>query len=285
MCDELTDQETEAFLSRRRFGALAAASAAASLLPAGAFAAELTESEVEVTTPDGTVDAYFVHPASAAPAVLLWPDIFGLRPAMRTLGKRLAAEGYAVLVVNPYYRQAKAPVVAEGDSLKDPTVRDKVFGLAGPLTAETTRRDAKAIIAWLDAQAAVDKARGIGTQGYCMGGPMVLWSAAEVPNRIAAAATFHGGGLVTDEADSPHLGIPKMKAQALIAVAKNDDEREPEAKNVLKQAFAKAALPAEIEVYEAMHGWCALDFPVYDEAQATKAWSRLLALYDKALRA
>ncbi|MCB9677974.1 MAG: dienelactone hydrolase family protein [Alphaproteobacteria bacterium] len=285
MCDSTTEHENDAYLSRRGFAAMTAAAALAAMLPSGAFAADLAEQDVTVETPDGKCDAYFVHPAGkAAPAVVIWPDILGLRPALRAMGKRLAAEGYAVLVVNPYYRSAKAPVVPEGASFRDPAIREKVMPMKQALTSDSTRTDIRAFVAFLDANEAVDKARGIGVQGYCMGGPLTFWSVSEVPARIRAIATFHGGGLVTDAADSPHLGIPKMKASALIAVAANDDEREPETKGKLREAFDAAKLTAEIEVYAGtMHGWCPPDSAVYDEGQAEKAWARLLALYGKAL--
>ncbi|MCA9567932.1 MAG: dienelactone hydrolase family protein [Myxococcales bacterium] len=282
MCDLDTERDNDVWLTRRGFVGLGLAAA---MLPTGAFAAELVKSDVQVTTPDGAADAYFVHPASGKhPAVVIWPDILGLRPALRGMGERLAAEGYAVLVMNPYYRKAKAPVVPEGASFRDPAIRELVMPMKQALTADTTRRDIRAAVTWLDAQAAVDTAKGVGTQGYCMGGPMVLWSAAEVPERIRAAATFHGGGLATSAPDSPHLGIPKMKGRALIAIAANDDERELETKDTLRKAFAAASIPAEIEVYAGtQHGWCPPDSAVYDATSAERAWTRLLALYRDAL--
>lgn len=272
-------------LSRRRFGALTMGAGLISLLPPVANAAEVTESNVEIKTPDGTADAYFVHPAKGAhPGVLVWPDIFGLRPAFRQMGKRLAESGYSVLVVNPFYRAKKAPIAPEGADLQDPELRKTLFGLAGALTAETAVTDAKAFVAWLDSQPSVDKKRKIGTTGYCMGGPLVMRTAAAIPDRIGAGASFHGGNLVTDKPDSPHLLVPKMKAHFLFAIAENDDQKEPHAKDVLREAFAKAQLPAEIEVYAgAMHGWCPPDSRVYNEAQAEKAWSRMLALFKTAL--
>ena len=226
-----------------------------------------------------------MHPSSGKhPAVLVWPDILGLRPAFRMMGKRLAESGYSVLVANPFYRNSKAPVVAEGASFSDPEIRNKVLPMARALSAQTHFTDAKAFIAWLDQQDAVDTNKKIGTTGYCMGGPMIMRTAAAVPERVGAAASFHGGGLATDSEDSPHLLIPQMTASFLIAVAANDDEREPEVKNVLRDTFAKNGLDAEIEVYEgAMHGWCPPDSRVYNEAQAEKAWSRLLALFEKSL--
>jgi carboxymethylenebutenolidase len=271
-------------VTRRDFGTLTAGASIAMMLPRAANAQAVTETNVEIRTPDGVCDAYFVHPASGAhAAVLVWPDILGLRPAFRAMGKRLAESGYSVLVVNPFYRQKRAPVVPEGASFADESVRNTVFPLAQALNATTHATDARAFIAWLDAQASVDKGRKIGTTGYCMGGPITMRTAAAVADRVGAAASFHGGGLVTANPDSPHLLVPQMKAQYLFAVAENDDEREPEAKNVLRDTFAKANLPAEIEVYPAAHGWCPPDSAVYDEAQAERAWSRMLVLFERAL--
>ena len=289
MCDERTVRESEAFLgrslSRRRFGALTVTAAAALALPRAANAMAVTESDVQVSTPDGEADCYFVHPASGRhPGVIVWPDVLGLRPAFRLMGKRLAESGYAVLVVNPYYRDTRAPVVTEGESFQDASTRERVIPLARALSPETHFTDARAFVAWLDGQAAVDAGRGIGTTGYCMGGPITMRTAAAVPDRVAAGASFHGGGLVTDEPSSPHLLIPQMQASFLIAIAENDDDKEPEAKRVLRESFDAAGRPAEIEVYTgAMHGWCPPDSRVYDEAQAERAWSRLLALFDSAL--
>lgn len=272
-------------LSRRRFGAMAAGMGLAFSLPRLANAAEVSESEVEIKTPEGVADAYFVHPSKGAhPAVLIWPDIFGLRPAFRQMGKRLAESGYSVLVVNPFYRTKKAPTAAVGADFDDPATRSALMALAGTLSAQTAVTDAKAFITYLDSQAAVDKKRKMGTTGYCMGGPITVRTAAAFPERVGAGASFHGGGLVTDKPDSPHLLVPKLKAHYLIAVADNDDKRQPEAKDVLREAFAKANVPAEIEVYAgAIHGWCPPDSKVYNEAQAEKAWSRMLALFKTAL--
>jgi carboxymethylenebutenolidase len=265
----------------------ATASASASAPPANSSGAATTtiESEVSITTPDGACDAYFVHPSNgAAPAVLVWPDIFGLRPAFRQMGKRLAESGYSVLVVNPFYRTKKAPTSVPHADFNDKATREELMGLAKTLTADTAATDAKAFTAWLDQQASVDKSRKMGTTGYCMGGPLVMRTAAANPQRIGAAATFHGGGMVTDKPDSPHLSIPKMKAQFLIAIASNDDTKQPDAKDTLKKAFAEASLPAKIEVYEgAMHGWCPPDSHVYNRDAAEKAWRELLALFDRAL--
>src|SRR5258708_17318772 len=253
----------------------------AMMLPRAANEVTVTESEVNVTTPDGSADCYFARPASGtAPGVLVWPDIFGLRPAFRQVGNRLAESGYAVLVVNPFYRVKKAPTAAAGST----TPIQELMPLARALSETTHMADAKAFIAWLESQASVAKNRKIGTQGYCMGGPIAFRTAAAVPDRVGAVASFHGGGLVRDTPDSPHLQAAKTKAQFLIAIAANDDTRSPNDKTVLKETFAKADLPAEIEVYTgAAHGWCPPDSKACSEPNAGKAWSRLLALYGKAL--
>lgn len=286
MCDqdhfEQDRQEFEALglVTRKQFGAILGAGVAM-LLPQVANAVSVTETDVNITTPDGSADCYFVHPSSGtAPGVLMWPDIFGLRPAFRQMGKRLAESGYAVLVVNPFYRTKKAPTAEAGAA----TPIQEVMPLARTLNETTQMTDAKAFIAWLDTQKSVAKNRKMGTQGYCMGGPFAFRTAAAAPDRVGAVATFHGGGLVTDQPNSPHLQAAKTHAQFLIAIADNDDKRAPNDKTVLKDTFAQANLPAEIEVYTgAAHGWCPPDSRVYNEPQAEKAWSRLLALYGKAL--
>jgi carboxymethylenebutenolidase len=280
MCDQDHFEEDLKKYSRRDVGALAAAVGVAMMLPRAANAVDVKANEVTIKTPDGECDAYFVTPTSGAhAAVLVWPDIFGLRQAFRQMGNRLAESGYAVLVINPFYRTQKAPTAKAGASTPIP----EVLPLAQTLNATTHMTDAKAFIAWLDSRPEVDKNKKVGTIGYCMGGPMVMRTAAAVPNRVGAAGTFHGGGLVTKNPDSPHLLIPQMKAQFLIAVAENDDMREPDAKNVLKDAFANAKLTAEVEVYPAAHGWCPPDTLVYDYDQSEKAWGRMLALFQKAL--
>ena len=278
--DDLHDFEARGMVTRRQFGILLGAGMLMAL-PRVVGAVAVTESDVTITTPDGTADAYFVHPASGtAPAVLVWPDIFGVRPAFRQMGKRLAESGYAVLVVNPFYRTKKAPTADNGAA----TAIAALMPLAQTLNAGTHTTDAKAFIAWLDQQSSVAKNRKIGTQGYCMGGPIAFRTSAAMPDRIGAVASFHGGGLVTPNPDSPHAQASKTKAQFLVAIATNDDQRSPNEKTVLKETFAAAKLPAEIEVYEnAAHGWCPPDSGVYNEPQAERAWSRLLALYSKAL--
>jgi len=290
MCDEFFEQDLANYsrwppLTRRQFAVASMGAGLAVMLPRAADAVQVTESDVIVKTPDGEADCYFVHPATgAAPGVIVWPDILGLRPAFRQMGRRLAESGYAVLVVNPFYRQAKAPVVPAGASFADQKTRDIVIPLAKGLNATTHFTDARAFVSFLDSQRAVDTSRKMGTTGYCMGGPIVMRTAAAVPDRIGAGASFHGGGLVTKDPDSPHLLIPKMKAHFLFAIAENDDQREPETKNVLREWFDKAGLPAEIEVYAgAAHGWCPPDSAVYNEKQAERAWSRLLVLFKTAL--
>src|SRR3954466_1077379 len=272
--------EKRGLVTRRQFGILLGAGVAM-MLPRVANAVTVKEEEVTIKTPDGTADCYFVHPASGtAAAVLVWPDIFGLRPAFRQMGKRLAESGYSVLVVNPFYRAQKAPTAPQGAA----TPINTQLPLAQSLNEKTHMTDARAFVGWLDQQASVAKNRKVGTQGYCMGGPMAFRTAAAVPDRVGAVASFHGGGLVANGANSPHLQASKSKAQFLVAIAANDDQSRPMEKDVLKQTFADAKLPAEIEVYaNAAHGWCPPDSGVYNEAQAEKAWTRLLALYQKAL--
>ncbi len=271
-------------VSRRKFGAITVGSGLAFMLPRLADAADTTESEVQIKTPDGTCDAYFVHPSKGKhPAVLVWPDIFGLRPAFRQMGKRLAESGYSVLVINPFYRVKHAPTAPDHPDFSDPPTRQLLVGLMSALTPQTAETDAKAFVTWLNGQKAVDTKKKMGTTGYCMGGPYVMRTAALFPDRVGAAATFHGGGLVTDKPDSPHLLVPKMKAQFLIAVAQNDDKTQPDAKTVLKAAFDKAGLKSEVEVYPANHGWCPPDAAVYDHDQAEKAWGRMQAIFKEAL--
>lgn len=289
---EFTDAVSDP--SRRDFIALSIAAGLAAAA-GGALAADLpvTESDVTIKTPDGTCDAAFIHPASGAhPGVLIWADAFGLRPAMRDIGRRIAAEGYSVLVPNPFYRIGKAPLFTNA-AVFDFQNKDDMAKLR-PLMASVNaagaiEKDAPAYVAFLDQQPQVDRARKIGTQGYCMGGPLVVKTAAIVPDRIGAGASFHGGGLVTDKPDSPHLLAPRIKAQMYFAIASNDDARQPDAKIKLKDAFAAAHVPAEIDVYPAKHGWCVPDMPaeggspIYSKPEAERAWAKLVALYRTAL--
>jgi carboxymethylenebutenolidase len=285
MCDQdhfeadSQDYEARGLVTRKQFGVMMGAGITM-MLPQVANAVTVTESEVEIKTADGTADCYFAHPASGTGAgVLVWPDIFGLRPAFRQMGKRLAESGYSVLVVNPFYRTKKAPTADAGSA----TNIQQLMPLAQALNETTHMADAKAFIAWLDGQASVAKNRKIGTQGYCMGGPIAFRTAAAVPDRVGAVGSFHGGGLVTPAPNSPHLQAAKTKAQFLVAIAQNDDERAPKDKETLKETFTAAGISAEIEVYGAAHGWCPPDSKVYNEGLAEKAWSRLLAMYGKAL--
>jgi len=292
MCDADTLADTIEYqlrigLSRRAFGAMTLGAGLTPIIIPVVRGDELavTESEVDIRTPDGTADAYFVHPSKGShPAVLIWPDIYGLRPAFRQMGKRLAGSGYSVLVVNPYYRKQRAPVAPEHAGFDDPATQAALMSLRNSLTPATTQTDATAFVEWLDTQPSVDRRKKMGTTGYCMTGPFTLRTAAALPERIGAGASFHGGGLVTDKPDSPHLLIPKMRARFLIAIAESDDKRQPEAKDVLRDAFAKAKLPAEIEVYAGtIHGWCPIDAKVYNHDQAEKAWDRMLVLFKSAL--
>lgn len=281
MCDQDHFEDDIKKYSRRDFSAWAASGfGAAMLVPRAANAAEVSESNVTIDTPDGQCDGYFVTPQTGThAAVLVWPDIFGLRPAFRQMGKRLAESGYSVLVVNPFYRVQPAPTAAKGAK----TAIGEVIPLARSLDAAKHMTDAKAFVDWLDHQPQVDTSKKIGTTGYCMGGPIVMRTAATVPDRVGAAATFHGGGLATDKDDSPHLLIPKMKASFLIAIAENDDQKDPESKSVLKTAFAANDLEAEVDVYPAGHGWCPPDTRVHNSEQAEKAWERMLELFKKSL--
>jgi len=295
MAEDKKLDNSEAQVTRREFVAM---SMAAGLAAAGsdlAAQARITETDVTITTPDGACDAAFIHPAiGTSAAVIIWPDAFGLRPSMREMARKLAAEGYAVLVPNPFYRVQKAPVFESASNFNfgDPAQRGRLGPLMGSITAAgAPERDAAAFVAWLDRQPQVNRNRKIGTQGYCMGGPLVVRTAASLPDRIGAGASFHGGGLVTPNPDSPHLLAPRIKASMYFGVAINDDQQQPDAKVQLKQAFDAARVPAEVEVYaNAQHGWCVSDMPrqpngqpIYNQADADRAWAKLLALYRTAL--
>ena len=289
MADEKND------LTRRDFVALSlAAGLAAAAGDKLVSAAELPvmAMNVDVKTPDGTCDAMFIHPTTGShPGVIIWPDAFGLRPAMIDMGKRIAAEGFSVLVPNPYYRMTKAPGIdMNGFSFANQADMAKLRPLMGSIgAAGAAEKDAAAFVAFLDAQKPVNAAKKIGAQGYCMGGPLVFRTLAAVPNRMGAGGSFHGGGLVSDQPTSPHLLVPKMKARLYIGIASNDDSRQPDAKDKLKEAFASANVPAEIEVYKSLHGWCVPDMPaeaanpIYNKPEAEKAWAKLVALYKTAL--
>lgn len=318
MCDDMTDAENERWLVGRRdvvrglstlgLGAsaiglpgctsdlskhgpdrtaLAAPIGSGAQSPAATSAplsASLAKHRVLIPTPDGKADAYFVTPnAGNHPGVLVWPDVAGLREAYETMGARLAERGYAVLVVNQYYRSAAAPIVANFAEWRTDAGKAKLKPMIEALSSEATTRDATAMVAWLDAQPQVDKKRKIGTSGYCMGGPFAIRTAAAVPSRVGAAASFHGANLATDKPDSPHLLFAKTQATFLIAIAKNDDERDADAKVKLRAAADAAQRPAEVEVYAAQHGFCTIDAPVYDKPEAERAWTRLLATFEVSL--
>jgi len=278
-------------ISRREFTALSLAAGATAAAGISAAAGGVMEADVQVHTPSGVCDAALIHPQGNGrwPAVILFADAFGLRPAMRDMAKRLAVGGFTVLIPNPYYRSTKAPGLDPGFDFTNPADRAKLQALRAPLTSDAVMQDAIAYSKFLDAHSSVDKKAKMGVFGYCMGGPMTMQAAAALPERIGAGASFHGGGLVTDKPDSPHLLVPKMKAQYYFGVAANDDERQPDAKTKLDEAFRAANLPAKIEVYEGtLPGRGVKDMPlqngkpVYNEAAAERAWNELVALYKRA---
>lgn len=280
MCDdEQMQRNARQALSRRAFGTMTVG--AGVIAATGAYAANLVEKDVSVTTPDGVADAVLIYPEGqgAWPGVLIWTDIFGLRPVFREMGKRLAAEGYVVLIPNPFYRDGKAGSAPPVDFSK-PEGRAAMMAMSSKIKGA---EDGKAYVAFLDAQPQTNKAKKVGVQGYCMGGPLTVKTAAAVPGRVAAGASFHGGGLVTDKPDSPHLLAPALKGEYLFAVAKGDDAREPAAKDALKAAFAAAKVPATVEVYNAEHGWCVPGGAAYSAPEAERAWAELLELYKKQL--
>ena len=282
MCDDVCFTD----LSRREFGTLTLAAGAVAASTSAQAAMAVTETDVEIKTPDGVADAVLTHPTTGThPGVLVWTDVMGLRPAFRDMARRLAGEGYTVLTPNPFYRSGKVPPTGLGLNFQDPDARGKMMQLMGALVAPgAAERDAAAFVAWLDAQSQVKKSAKIGTSGYCMGGPLIMRTAASLPGRIGAAGSFHGGGLVTDKPESPHLMIPKMKAKMLIAIATDDDAKQLDAKDVLKAAFAANKVQAEVEVYtDTKHGWCVPGSPVHNPTAADRAYERLTALFKSAL--
>ncbi len=290
MCDEHSVDDANRHLrnggfTRRQFGALSVSTGVVLLVPRAAAALEVTSAAVEVPTPDGSADCFFVHPSTGKhPGVMMLPDARGIRRSYHQMATRLAESGYSVVVLNPYYRSKKAPILAEGAQVEDPGVLDTLRPLMASLNATTHVTDTTALAAFLDAQPSTDTSRKLGAMGYCMGGPMIMRAAAAMPERIGACASYHGAGLVTNRPDSPHLVVPRMKAPHLFAIAEGDDAREPEAKNVLRESFAAAKLAAEIEVYPGtMHGWCPPDAVVYNETQAERAWSRTMSLFEAQL--
>lgn len=286
MCDEFINQGLveDSRISRRTFGLIAAA--AAGTASAKVASPAVSEGDVSIKTPDGTADAALFVPAKDGhyPAVLMWPDIMGLRPAFRDMGRRLAAEGYVVLVPNPFYRSKRAPVMEGPIDFNNPATRQVLMGYRKAMTDEGIDKDAVSYLSFLDAQAKTDRKRKAGVQGYCMGGALAFRTAASVPARIGAVASFHGGnGLVTKDPDSPHLLIAKTNARFLVLQAQNDDLQQPQVKEELKRAFTEAHRPATVEVYPANHGWCVPGGQVYDQVQAERAWAALLQLYRVAL--
>jgi carboxymethylenebutenolidase len=283
MCDEFIHPGlvTDSRLSRRSFGLMTVATAGVVSAPALAQS-NVAEKDVTVKTADGMCDAVLFHPTGQGswPAVLIWPDIMGLRPAFRDMGRRLAGQGYVVLVPNPFYRSAKAPVIGDNADFSDPETRTKLTGYRAAMSDEGIDHDAQAYLAFLDAQAQTGKTHKAGVQGYCMGGALSFRTAAAVPGRIAAVGSFHGGnGLVTQNPNSPHLLIAKTNASYLVCQAQNDDAQNPQMKTDLKAAFDAAKRPATVEVYQANHGWCVKGGQVYNEAEAERAWTNLTQLY------
>jgi carboxymethylenebutenolidase len=286
MCDDFTAAQEDAKLtsnglSRRQFAAMGAAVAVVACAePGESKTPALRESTVRIDTPDGHADAFFVYPSRGKhPAVIIWPDIGGLREVFYAMGRRLAAAGFAVLVVNQYYRNAVAPVLESFAVWRTPEGQAKLKPMIAAINPDGIMRDSAAFVAWLDLQRVVDKRKGIGAQGYCMGGPFAVRTAAAAPARVRAAASFHGAGLVGASADSPDKLLARSQASYLIAIGRNDDARAPTDKDALRAAADAAGRAAEIEVYPADHGWCVADTPIYDAAQAERAWGRLLALY------
>ena len=283
MCDSDNHQGfiADTSFTRRSVVLTISSAAAVASMPSLALAADVTETDVMVPTPDGTADAVLFHPAGKGswPAVLMWPDILGLRPVFREMGRRLAGAGYTVLVPNPFYRTKRAPIITGAFDFNKPEDRAKLNGLRESLNDAAIDRDATAFIAFLDKQKQTNNRKGAGVQGYCFSGPFAFHTGAVRSDRIRAVATFHGGGLVTKDANSPHLLIPKTKASFVVAIARNDDEKQPDAKDVLKSTFAAAKRPATVEVYPADHGWCVAGGGSYNEGAAEKAWAELLKLY------
>jgi carboxymethylenebutenolidase len=287
------NNEPNSDVSRRDFIAMSVAAGIVAATGSASAAMPVSETDVTIKTPDGMCDAAFIHPTTGShPGVIIWPDAFGLRPTMRDIGKRIAAEGYSVLVPNPFYRVAKAPVLDEDKvrSFNFQTDMAKIQPLMASINAPgAAEKDAVAFVAFLDSQSQVNKSKKIGTQGYCMGGPLVVKTCAAAPNRVGAGGSFHGGGLVTDKPDSPHLLASKIKARMYFGIASNDDMRQPDAKDKLKESFAAAHVPAEIEVYSSKHGWCVADMPhdasgpIYNMPDAERAWGKLVALYKAGL--
>jgi carboxymethylenebutenolidase len=293
MADDVKDPKNDDSRGLPRRDFISSVTAGLAVVGSASAAMKVVETDVQIKTPDGTCDAAFIHPAGGShPGVLIWTDAFGLRPSMREMGKRLAAQGYSVLVPNPFYRMGKAPFWTDASTVDFGKERAKIGPLMGSVTADgNAEKDAIAYIEFLDKQKQVNKSKKIGTQGYCMGGGLVMRTAATVPDRVGAGGSFHGGGLVTDKPNSPHLLAPKIKAKMYFGIAMSDDKQQPDAKDKLKEAFIAANNPAEIEVYgDAYHGWCVSDMPkqadgtsTYNKPDAEKAWAKLTTLYKGSL--
>lgn len=290
MCDDATATAEEQALarkglSRREFAALGASAALAGCAGGamdGEDNSEIREGIVEITTADGVADAFFVRPAKGAhPGIVMWPDIAGLRDAFKVMARKLAADGFAVLVVNQYYRGGPAPVMQSFSEFRTPEGQEKIRPLREALTAEAITRDAKAYVAFLDGDPAVDKKRRIGSNGYCMGGPFTVRTAAAAPNRVGAAVSLHGAGLVTEAPDSPHRLLASTKASYMVAVARNDDAKDPASKETFRKAAEAGGRPADVEVYAADHGWTVPDSPAWDPTEADRAWQKMVALFGK----
>jgi carboxymethylenebutenolidase len=288
MCDETTGESPDTMLaarglSRRNFGAMGAAAALSACASTGSERpgeGELVEKIVRITMDEGICEAFFVHPAKGKwPAAILWPDIAGVREAKKIMARRLASAGFAVLVVNQYYRTNTLPIMESFAEFLDPEGRKRAFALYATVTPDMVMRDTKAHVAFLDQQAAVDTRRGIGAYGFCMGGPFSVRSTAAVPDRVKAAASFHGGGLVTEAANSPHRLIAGTRAGYLIAISQDDDKQAPGDKDAFRAAASAAGRPAEIEVYAGDHGWMVPDTPVFNPAEADRGFERMLALF------
>ena len=291
MCDQDQLARWAKNLNRRQFGVLGATGALAACTANGGMgesdaamssgSSGLVEDNISFRTADGTMDAFFVRPASGpSPAVIMWPDIAGVREAKRMMARRTAAEGFAVLLVNPYYRDVTGEQFADFAEFAANSGFQKVKPWRDKLSSQAIMRDTTSIVNWLDALEFVDTDAGIGAEGYCMGGPFTVYSAAAVPSRVKAAASFHGGGLVREDADSPHKLIPRTDASFLFAIAQDDDAKQPEAKTALREAAEAASRDAVVDVYAADHGWTVPDAPAYDRAEAERAYAAKMRLYD-----
>lgn len=294
MCNQEQLARMGSKVSRRQFGAVGLAGGAAASLAActsmgndpATAPGSLSQGREIFDAPGGQMDGYFVRPSEGSwPGVILWPDIAGLREAKREMARRLAAQGYSVFVANPYYRSVAGEQFADFQAFRDANGFQKVGPWREKNTPGAVKETADAVVGWLDAQPSVDSSKGIANQGYCMTGSWSFYTAAARPDRVLAAASFHGGGLVSDSAESPHLSIDDSApgAHFLAAIAQDDDAEQPNAKTVLRQTFEQEDRWGEVDVYAGDHGWTVLDSPSYNEAAAERAWARMLAIYEMAL--